>query len=220
MTLERASSFRSELASDLDSLTVTLETIHFSIRFQMFLDSVAPNVARQDRSRQRQALLDEAVSIFARCFPSVRYRVLGSVNVVNAQASVAPTQRLVDLFGGLAFHRSIGHDGLVWTLLHETGHHLGRGSRLPWADMACECSADRWALTEGRKRLQTEGVAFDLFAALRQIELAARPGHAGRGAKPNATACGSMNWRKRKQALVEGKPASHRRCGILGSKQA
>ena len=186
----------------------------------MFLDHVAPGAGQQDRSRDRHDLLSELVSVFARCFPSIRYRVLGSVNVVNAQASVAQDGWLVDLLGGLVFHRAIGRDGLIWTLLHETGHHLGKGSRLPWADLACECTADRWALTRGRKRLRAEGIEFDLGTALGEIERASRPTNARRGSKPAHGLCVATNWRKRKQALIEGYPGSQRRCLILGMAKA
>jgi hypothetical protein len=185
----------------------------------MFLDHVAPGAEQQDRSRDRHDLLSELVSVFARCFPSIRYRVLGSVNVVNAQASVAQDGPLVDLLGGLVFHRAIGREGLLWTLLHETGHHLGKGSRLPWADLACECTADRWALTSGRKRLCAEGVEFDLGTALGEIERASRPPNGRRRSKPANGACVATSWRKRKQALIEGHLSSQRRCQILGMTQ-
>jgi hypothetical protein len=185
----------------------------------MFLDHVAPRADQQDRSRDRHALLSELVAVFACCFPCIRYRVLGSINVINAQASATQDGPLVDLLGGLALHRAIGRDGLTWTLLHETGHHLGKGSRLPWADLACECTADRWALTNGRKKLHAEGVEFDLATALGEIERASRPTNARRSSKPANGACVATNWRKRKQALIEGNLSSHRRCQIRGMRQ-
>jgi hypothetical protein len=117
----------------------------------------------------------------------------------------------VDVFGGLAFHPLIRHDGLVFTLLHETGHHLSEGCKLspdcklPWAQLACECSADRWAITDGRKALRTNGADFRLDAALQQIEQAVGPKAREIPSRPTArTSCWSINWQKRKRALLDG----------------
>jgi hypothetical protein len=166
---------------------------------------------QQDRSAQRLSSLAKLIAIFEASFSCVHYRVLESISAVNAQASFANGKRLVDVFGGLAFHPLIQRDGLVFTLLHETGHHLGEGCKLspdcklPWAQLACECSADRWAITKGRKALRANGADFRLEAALQQIEQAVRPKARKIPSRPTArTGCWSINWQKRKRALLDG----------------
>src|ERR1700704_2512675 len=123
----------------------------------MIFDQPQQPVEVQDRSAQRLSSLTKLIAIFEASFSTVHYRILGSITAVNAQASFANGRHLVDIFGGLAFHPAIRHDGLVFTLLHETGHHLSMGCKLPWAQLACECAADKWAITEGRKALAADG---------------------------------------------------------------
>jgi hypothetical protein len=178
-------------------------------------------IAQQDRSAQRLSSLTKLVAIFESAFPSVHYRILEQVGAVNAQASFSNGKHLVDIFGGLAFHPAIRHGGLAFTLLHETGHHLGQGCKsvqgckFPWAQLACECSADRWAITDGRRALRSSGADFRLEAALRQIEQAVAPKvrkiPSRRAARTN---CWSMNWQKRKRALLEVQSAILKTCEI------
>src|SRR5438105_7032660 len=161
----------------------------------MIFDQPRQPLELQDRSARRLACLAKLIAIFEASFASVRYRVLQSISTVNAQASVANGEPRVDIFGGLAFHPLIRHDGLVFTLLHETGHHLGTGCKLPWAPLACDCSADCWAATDGRKALRANGASFRLEAALRQIESAARPQQQRLSLRRTVrTNCWSMNW--------------------------
>ena len=177
----------------------------------MIFDQPQQPMEQQDRSCQRLSSLAKLIAIFESSFSSVHYRILESISAVNAQASFSNGKHLVDVFGGLAFHPAIRHDGLVFTLLHETGHHLSTGCKLPWAQLACECAADKWALTDGRKVLAANGGRFQLEAALRQIELAAAP-----ETRKNAatTSCWSMNWQKRRQALLEGRAMILKKCEI------
>jgi hypothetical protein len=178
----------------------------------MIFDRPQQPMALQDRSAQRLSSLARLVAIFELSFSSVHYRLLESISAVNAQASFSNGRRLVDIFGGLAFHPAVRHDGLVFTLLHETGHHLSTGCKLPWAQLACECAADRWATTDGRKALAANGANFQLEAALRQIELAAAPEPRKKSAAP--TSCWSMNWQKRRQALLGGQAINLKTCQI------
>jgi hypothetical protein len=172
-------------------------------------------IEQQDRSAQRLSSLTKLIAIFEASFSSVHYRILESVSAVNAQASFANGRHLVDIFGGLAFHPVIQHDGLVFTLLHETGHHLSAGCKLPWAPLACECSADKWATTDGRKALAENGGNFRLEAALQQIEQAVGPQAGKIPSKAAArTRCWSMNWPKRKRALLGGRAAILKTCEI------
>jgi hypothetical protein len=181
----------------------------------MIFDQPQKPIGQQDRSVQRLCSLTKLIANFEASFASVRYRILESISIVNAQASFANGKHLVDIFGGLAFHPVIRHDALVFTLLHETGHHLSTGCRLPSTQLACECAADRWAITEGRKVIAANGENFRLEAALRQIEQAIGP--AGREIPSKAsrpTNCWSMNWQKRKRALLDGRTTVLKTCQI------
>jgi hypothetical protein len=177
-------------------------------------------IEQQDRSAQRLSSLTKLIAIFERSFSSVQYRILEQVTAVNAQASFANETHLVDIFGGLAFHPVIRHDGLAFTLLHETGHHLGqecklvKDCKLPWAQLACECSADRWAITDGRKALRSNGADFRLEAALQQIEQAVAPKGQKSSSNAAARSCWSMNWQKRKRTLLESQSAILKTCEI------
>jgi hypothetical protein len=171
-------------------------------------------IEQQDRSAQRLSSLTKLIAIFESTFSSVQYRILESISAVNAQASFSNGQHLVDIFGGLAFHPMIRHDGLAFTLLHETGHHLAPGCKLvqdcklPWPQLACECSADRWAITDGRKALRSNGADFRLDTALQQIEQAVAPEPRKIPSKPAArTNCWSINWQRRKRTLLESQSA-------------
>ena len=178
----------------------------------MIFDQPQQPMELQDRSRQRLSSLTRLIAIFEASFSSVQYRILESIGAVNAQASFWNGKHLVDIFGGLAFHPVIRHDGLVFTLLHKTGHHLSTGCKLPWAQLACECAADQWAITEGRKALAANGGRFRLEAALQQIELAAAPETRKKSAGP--TNCWSMNWQRRRQALLDGRAMNLKTCEI------
>jgi hypothetical protein len=181
----------------------------------MIFDQPRQPMEQQDRSAERLSSLTKLIAIFEASFSSVHYRILESVSAVNAQASFANGRHLVDIFGGLAFHPVIGRDGLVFTLLHETGHHLSTGCKLPWAPLACECSADKWAATDGRKALAANGGIFRLEAALQQIEHAVGPAARKTPSKAAArTRCWSMNWQKRKQVLLGGRAAVLLTCEI------
>ena len=181
----------------------------------MIFDQPQQPLEYQDRSAQRLSLLTSLIAVFEKSFSSVQYRILEPIGAINAQASRANGQRLVDIFGGLAFHPVVRHDCLVFTMLHETGHHLSSGCRLPWAQLACECSADRWAITAGREALAVHGGNFQLDAALRQIEQAVGPDAPKNPRKPGArTGCWSMDWCKRKQALLDGRAMALKTCRI------
>jgi hypothetical protein len=179
----------------------------------MIFDQPQQPVEVQDRSAQRLSSLTKLIAIFEASFSSVHYRILESISAVNAQASFANGRHVVDIFGGLAFHPVIRHDGLVFTLLHETGHHLSAGCKLPWAPLACECAADRWAATDGRKVLAANGGNFRLDAALEQIEQAVGP-QTEKFSSKTRTSCWSMNWPKRKQALLHGRAMVLKTCEI------
>lgn len=181
----------------------------------MIFDQAQCGVEKQGRSAERRSQLGRLFAIFEASFPSVQYRLLDSVAAVNAQASSANGSRLVDVFGGLAFHPAIGRDALVFMLLHETGHHLSKGCQLPFAPLACECAADNWATAEGHREIQASGEDFRLPAAVQEIECALRLPTQGRSsASARRQCCWAMNWRERRQALLEGWTMRSKTCQI------
>jgi hypothetical protein len=112
------------------------------------------------RSRTRQAFLDETLNSFRLTFRELRFELDAKNNAVNAQALVLRAGRIVRLYGGLAFHPKVGEQLLTFVLLHETGHHLSSGCRLPWDQrLACECASDHWAVTEGAGALRSSAGA-------------------------------------------------------------
>jgi hypothetical protein len=179
----------------------------------MLFDQPRWAIEQQERSVERISQLCRLIAIFASSFPSVHYRILNSITAINAQASFTDDMCHVDIFGGLAFHPAIRHDGLVFMLLHETGHHLSSGSKLPWAQLACECSADTWATAEGRKALQEKGEDFRLEVALQEIERAVGP-QLQEAPSTTRLSCWALNWQKRKRTLLVGRTTIPRKCRI------
>ena len=156
--------------------------------------------------RERSEQLDAIFSDLRRAFPGIEFDLDAASRTVNAQAIEHGEIRIIRLYGGLAFHRLIDADGLVLTLLHEVGHHLATGGRLSAGSrLACECMADRWALTKGVARLEKmTGRSLDVDKAVASLErLAASPQH---GVGDNASGprhCWGWNWPKRKRLLAQ-----------------
>ena len=156
----------------------------------------------QDRSSGRRALIVSLAQVFRLTFPMLGFRIFDKIAAINAQASVRDDLRSVDFFGGLAFHPALDRDGLVFIYLHEAGHHLSHGCRHPCnAQIACECAADCWAVTEGKATLARNYYDFALPAALAQLELAANLVER-RYSKHAPGRCAFSNWAKRKQNLL------------------
>jgi len=181
----------------------------------MIFEQVSNTLESQDRTAGRRALVEKILGIFQTSFPNLNFRVLDRVTAVNAQASILNDARSVDLFGGLAYHPEIGRDALVFILLHETGHHLSRGCRLPWMQqLACDCAADCWAVTEGRAELQKSNFGFAIEPALRQIESAANL-KSRVSTRAGRSKCSFLNWTKRKRRLLEATADARNTCGII-----
>jgi hypothetical protein len=181
----------------------------------MIFEQTRNALENQDRSEARRALVEKTLGIFQASFPDLKYQVLDRVTAVNAQASVLDSVRSVNLFGGLAYHREIGRDALVFILLHETGHHLGRGCRLPWMQaLACDCAADLWAVTEGRAELEKCNSGFAIEPALRQIERAADL-RSRVPVKTGRSKCSFLNWTKRKRRLMDASVEVRDTCGVI-----
>jgi hypothetical protein len=142
---------------------------------------------------------------FSRQFPTISYQLVPSPALLNAQALVVGGQRIVKLYGGLAFNPLLDMNAIAFALLHETGHHLAVGSRLPWNPfLACECQADQWALKHcafGRS-----SVRVDLIRALSDLDYAftvegARERWGVDTNSRSAEKCWSGDWKKRCSSL-------------------
>lgn len=169
--------------------------------FQTILDVDIGKTAPKARER---AVLD-LLTCFNRQFPQISYELVTSPMLLNAQALVLRGRRVVKIYGGLAFHPRLDLNVLAFALLHETGHHLADGSRLPWNPfLACECQADQWALRNGAlstlTRIDFDKALADLDAVLNeQVD----PGpHRTDVAFRSNHECWGSDWRKRRKSLL------------------
>jgi hypothetical protein len=158
-------------------------------------------------------LLGEILGDFRRAFPNLIFEVDDGSSTVNAQAIMQGVTRLVRIYGGLAYHTHIGSDGLVFALLHETGHHLCSGGRHASSnELGCECAADRWALTKGRSRLkQQTGRTFDPERAISGLEAISglasfTAGCVPAGSENHPRICWATEWSRRKRILDRSNP--------------
>ncbi|THD61104.1 MAG: hypothetical protein E7813_22180 [Bradyrhizobium sp.] len=153
----------------------------------------------------RALAVAELLGFFNRQFPEISYELVVSPMLLNAQALVLRGQRIVKLYGGLAFHPLIDTDALVFALLHETGHHLAGGSRLPWNPfLACECQADIWALAQATSG--TSGCTLNLGKALSSLDAVFKheanyPRRFANIRLKDLNHCWSTDWQKRRMAL-------------------
>ena len=136
----------------------------------IFVDATL-DPSRFDASPQRLAMLEDAIDVLRRAFPQLHFERIEGALACNAQAAVLGGRREVRLYDGLALHPAIGEDGILFTLLHEAGHHLAAGCRLPWDPrLACECVADHWAATDGARALERERPGFSLERGLAELD--------------------------------------------------
>jgi hypothetical protein len=167
------------------------------------------------RSPTRAEILKMLVCEFRTVFAGIEYEIDTQTRiVVNAQAFAQGDKRFVRVYGGLAFHPLVSEDALVFTLLHETGHHRARGRRFAGDPMiACDCLADKWAAGAGANALRRgSGRAINLANALNSLDaLVASIGDRAkqssivpiaRSRKPQL--CWARYWRSRKSRLNEG----------------
>ncbi|WP_448035155.1 hypothetical protein [Bradyrhizobium liaoningense] len=156
----------------------------------------------------RGRLLDFIVSEFRRAFPKIEYEIDTQTRIVNAQAFLANGHRVVRIYGGLGFHPLANNDALVFTFLHETGHHFADGRRFAGnPSLACDCLADKWAVTAGARALRRcSGRVLNLanaFVSLEAILLSmdVRFGPASKGRCQQSQTCWANSWRARKARL-------------------
>jgi hypothetical protein len=160
-------------------LTDTCESVDNSIDERcrpivfMLFGCVSQDKIEQDRSSERCALLNRLSEVSREAFPEVEVLIYETSPSFNAQAFSVGGQQIVTLFGGLAFNRCMGKDGLLFTILHEIGHHLASGPRITRTNtLSCDCAADRWAIVEGQGIILSHGLTLDIKSALREIEAA------------------------------------------------
>jgi hypothetical protein len=132
-----------------------------------------PNHVALCRSTVRSGLLEMLICEFRSAFTDIEYEVDTQTRILNAQAFSQGGKRFVRIYGGLAFHPLVSHDALIFTLLHETGHHRARGRRFAGDPrLACDCIADRWAVGAGVKALHCcSGRRLNLSNALDSLDL-------------------------------------------------
>ena len=163
-----------------------------------------------DDSRLVEKRTDQLKEIFSdlrRAFPEIEFEIDAASRTVNAQAIDHGHVRIVRLYGGLAFHRLVDHDGLTLALLHEIGHHLASGGRLTAnSRLACECMADRWALGKGAARLEKlTGRSLAIDKAVANLDRLAAPPRdlATVDAAAGPRTCWGWNWPRRKRRLAK-----------------
>jgi hypothetical protein len=164
---------------------------------------------RRDNSDQRHSLLSELLAAFQSSFPAIRYQIFSELNLLNGQALLLGTQRIVRLYGGVALHPAMGRDGLAFALLHETGHHLADGARLPWNPLiSCECVADFWAFDLGHKILSNStGWTVNIPKALDEVNALIETEADGTNVPQQADvrdfgACWAMRWNDRRASIL------------------
>jgi hypothetical protein len=177
----------------------------------MLLTNIAGKHVGTERAfRCRNKLLREIFADFSRAFPNLLFELDEQSSTVNAQAFLRGDNRVIRMYGGLAYHAYVGADGLVFTLLHEAGHHLSSGGRLASRkELGCECAADRWALTKGSAKLKKEtGRTFEIEQVVSSLEKLSGPSVCGRKTSRNgAGACWARSWLKRKRVLKQPESA-------------
>jgi hypothetical protein len=177
--------------------------------------------ASQDRSHSRWAMLNETLASFQAIFPGINIRILDEISFVNAQASHCNGERMVDIFGGLAFHPAVGGDALNFSLLHEIGHHLGCGARMiPGSPLACDCASDYWAISRGLPVLVNNNTKVHLERAMNQLEEALSPSidSIDQFRSKNAN-CWCWDWPRRKHHLSTGAVPIVERCCMFSGQE-
>jgi hypothetical protein len=160
------------------------------------------------RHSERGDLLRVLFLDFRKTFPKIEFELHVESRTINAQAIIHGEARIVRLYGGLAFHLLAESDLLVFTLLHEVGHHLSSGGRLAFCDsLGCECAADRWALTRGLSSLKERaGRTLDVEKAIASLDALETAVTSLRAIAPEGKdglpRCWALDWSKRKLHLA------------------
>ncbi|WP_156180458.1 hypothetical protein [Bradyrhizobium sp. LTSPM299] len=159
----------------------------------------------------RGRMVEVLVSEFRTAFADIEYEVDTQTRIVNAQAFLQSGRRFVRLYGGLVLHPLTNDDALVFSLLHETGHHIARGRRFAGdPSLACDCLADKWACGAGARELRRRsGRILNLTKAFRSLDDILAPNDVGSGSasrrrSQQPQACWANFWSTRKSRLSDG----------------
>jgi hypothetical protein len=154
---------------------------------------------------ERLALLDTMLVDFRTSFPDLHFELRLDRRVINAQAILLDGKRCVLIYGGLALHPSLAENSLTFVFLHEAGHHLAVGPRLPFnLSLACDCVADNWAAGEGSEVLRrNSGRRLQIGKALTELENLMSGGQEPEFHHPEekVSKCWSHKWALRKNGL-------------------
>jgi len=170
----------------------------------LFTEPVSVHRLLEKDNPERTVLLDRLFAALRHAFPDIEFQLLPRLDLYNAEAIRSGERRRVKLYGGLAYHRAVGRDALTFAALHEIGHHLAPGPRLPWNPwLACECAADAWAQSVGALTLAGASKwTFRMQSALEELGEAMRD-EAGRSEQPDRlTQCWAISWERRSAGLA------------------
>ena len=154
----------------------------------------------------RPELLDAILADFRKAFPDLHFELRLDRKVINAQAIVIEERRCVLIYGGLGLNPKLGEDSLTFVFLHEVGHHLADGPRLPFdLSLACDCVSDCWAAREGADILQQRsGRQFQLEKAIGELNSLLSSPRIPSLPHPETRAtigCWNRQWCERRNAL-------------------
>jgi hypothetical protein len=154
---------------------------------------------------ERLALLDMMLVDFKKAFPGLHFEMRLDRRVINAQAIILDGKRCVLIYGGIALHPKLGEDSLTFVFLHEAGHHLAVGPRLPFnLSLACDCVSDHWAAGEGAESLHRKsGRRFQIGNAINELENLMDAGREPELHHPEKriSNCWNRKWSQRRKAL-------------------
>jgi hypothetical protein len=168
----------------------------------MLFSDFLPSVTCPDTSRL--ALLNAILFDVQTAFPDLCFELRLDRRVINAQAILLDEKRCVLIYGGLALHPSLAEASLTFVFLHEAGHHMGMGPRLPFnLSLACDCVADHWAAGEGAEILyRNSGRQLEIGEALNELEsLMSDRRESGLHHSEKISNCWNRSWSQRKGAL-------------------
>ena len=123
----------------------------------------------------------------------------------------------------MALHPSLGDNSLCFVFLHEAGHHLAVGERLPFnLSLACDCVSDHWAAGEGAEILHRKsGRRLQIVKALSELDLLMNAGQEPELRRPEEgfSNCWNHNWSRRRNALEAPRARSPNRiCELMESR--
>jgi hypothetical protein len=168
----------------------------------MLFDSQLDDPCSHLASTGRLDMVRTIISSFQIAFSEIEFRSAFGTNAINTQAVVLNQRRFVFIYGGLAFHPHIGASALSFALLHEVGHHLAVGCRLPWDPrLACECVADAWALSVGMETLsKATDFRIDFQQTVKDFDRVAH--EPARPPQRDEPTCWSMAWSERRKTIL------------------